>query len=188
MSQNAFFDTTEALRARIGQALGNPKQVHVGPPLSSEVGQRPASLFLFHLMVNAELRNERRRAAPPALEPAQGPAPLVESIAWDLLYLISVFRTPDGSVEPPNELRTLGQIVQILHAQPALTNVGGSGQIVRVSPVPYPMEEVSRIWGLFPQDGYRTSVVYLATPVVVSAEPIVEGRVVRRESNTGALP
>src|SRR5688572_22397743 len=152
MSENAFFDTTEALQERIGLAVGGARQVHIGPPSSSEVGQRAASLFLFHLQVNAELRNEVRRAPPPALEPALGPAPLVESLPWDLMYLITVFRTPDASVEPPNELRTLGQIVRTLHTDPALPNVGGTGRTVRVSPVPYPMEEISRIWSLFPQD------------------------------------
>ena len=42
------------------------------------------------------------------------------------------------------------------------------GQTVRLTPEPYPMEEMSRVWGLFPTTPYQTSIVYLATPVIIT--------------------
>lgn len=169
MSDTAIFDVAEALQARLAQVVGGLNQVHIGPPLRNEIGQSKASLFLFHLQVNAELRNELRHTVPPQLGPATEPAVLQDTLPLDLRFLISVFRTPDASATPPNELTTLGQIIQVLQAQPTLAGESLGGQVVRMTPEPYPMEELSRVWGLFPQDVYRTSVVYLASPVFIDA-------------------
>lgn len=53
------------------------------------------------------------------------------------------------------------------------------------------MEELSRVWGLFPQgaqDHYRTSIVYLASPVFVeAANPVTEGRPVVRYEGSGGV-
>ena len=45
------------------------------------------------------------------------------------------------------------------------------------------MEELSRVWGLFPQTSYRTSMVYLVSPVAVSVDPEETGV----PSNKGTL-
>lgn len=187
MSSAAFFNTTEALRARIGLAVGGTGSVHVGPPVKSEVGLAKTSLFLFYTQVNAEMRNELRRDPAPTLEPAGSPTTLIDAIPWDLFYLITVFRTPDASVAPPNELTTLGQIVQILQARPTLAGESLAGQVVRVTPEPYPMEELSRVWGLFPQDTYRTSMVYRATPIFVHARPEPAGGPVQERTQRSGV-
>lgn len=188
MSHTAILDTAEALRIRIGEAVGGVNSVHAGPPLRSEIGgEIRASLFLFHLQVNAELRNENHYEQPPALGPAETPVNLRDALPLDLMFLITVFRSPDPSASTPNELSTLGRIIQILQAEPTLPSSGIGGQTVRVSLEPYPMEEISRIWGLFPQDIYRTSMVYLASPVIVDAGTIGAGPpVTQREQKMGA--
>ena len=66
---------------------------------------------------------------------------------------------------------TLGKIIRVLHAQPNLSGEILDGQVVRLTPEPYPMEELSRIWGMFQPDAFRTSVVYLATPVYIETDP-----------------
>jgi hypothetical protein len=55
--------------------------------------------------------------------------------------------------------------MQVLQASPNLTGVPVQGETVRVTLDPVSSEEMSRIWTLFPAANYRTSVVYLATPV-----------------------
>ena len=188
MSKTAIFDTAEALRMHIGEAIGGANFVHAGPPLRNEFnGDTKASLFLFHLQVNAELRNELRYEPTSVFGPAQFPASLLDALPLDLMFLITVFRAPDANGLTPNELSTLGQIIHILQAEPTLPSSGIGGQTVRLTPEPYPMEEISRIWGLFPQDVYRTSMVYLASPVIVDAGTMAAGPpVMQREQRTGA--
>lgn len=186
MTETAIFDTTEMLRTRIGQAIGLANQVHVGPPLRNEIGEARVSLFLFHMEVNAELRNQQRLLAPPPMAPATQAGIPVDALPWDLRFLITVFRTPDNSVIPPNELVSLGQVIQEFHARPTLTGAALNEQVVRITPEPYPMEELSRVWGLFPQDVYRTSVVYLVSPVFIEVGPETIGQPVqRREQRAG---
>jgi hypothetical protein len=84
--------------------------------------------------------------------------------------VISVFRRPPNAVDPV-ELRVLGQLVQALAARPSYTDPVLPGQAVRLTPLPYPMEEMSRVWGLFPTTPYQTSIVYLASPVIITFAP-----------------
>ena len=186
MTDTAIFDVAEALQARVGQVVGGSNQVHIGAPIRNEIGQSMASLFLFHLQVNAELRNELRHAVPPPFEPATDPAIPQDALPFDLRFLITVFRTPDATA-PPNELTTLGRIIQTLQAQPTLVGQNLSGQVVRMTPEPYPIEELSRVWGLFPQDVYRTSVVYLASPVFIDARAEPAGPPVQRREQRAGL-
>jgi hypothetical protein len=55
--------------------------------------------------------------------------------------------------------------MQLLNASPNITGVPVQGETVRVTLDPISSEEMSRIWALFPVANYRTSVVYLVTPV-----------------------
>jgi hypothetical protein len=193
MSESAIFETARAIQSRIRQAIDGDdggNQVRIGPPVREEIGEHRVSLFLFHLAVNSELRNELPYTPPPALEPANQPVAPRDALPMDLRFLISVFRVPNNA-EQPNELTTLGNIIQVLHTQPTLSGAALQGQVVRVTPEPYPMEELSRVWSLFPQDVYRTSVVYLASPVYVEAGtwpagPPVEQR--RQRSGVASEP
>jgi hypothetical protein len=81
--------------------------------------------------------------------------------------VVSVFRLPPNGADP-EELRVLGRLVQALAAEPTFTDPVLPGQTVRLTPEPYPIEELSRVWGLFPTTPYQTSIVYLATPVIVT--------------------
>lgn len=183
MSENAIFDATQALRSHLGTAVGGANQVHIGPPVRSEIGESKVSLFLFHLQVNQCMRNELHLE----MLPTDGVAGRRDVLPLDLRYLITVFRTPDATSATPNELTTLGQIIRLLQEEPNLPSGSTGGTAVRLTPEPYPMEELSRVWGLFPQDIYRTSMVYLATPVIIDAGAYPSGLPVReRRQRAGA--
>ncbi len=187
MSETAIEQTTMALKSLLEQAI-TPGKVHVGAPIKDERSSKEVSLFLFHIEPNAELRNERRFERPPAVGPASRPAEQIDALPLDLRYLITVFRKGDISTADPNELTTLGQIIQVLHAQPTLTGSQLPNQEVRLTPEPYPMEELSRVWGLFPNEMYRTSMVYLATPVFVEVTDLTAAPpVLRRRQKTGVI-
>lgn len=188
MSEAAIFEATQALRSRIGEAVGGVSHVHVGPPLRSEIGESRVALFPFHLQVNSEMRNQKHLVNPSAPGTVTEPASRRDVLPLDLRFLITVFRSPDSSSSTPNELTTLGQVIQVLQAEPTLPSGSTGGQAVRLTLEPYPMEELSRVWGLFPQDVYRISIVYLASPVFVDAGQFAEGRpVIHREQRTGAV-
>jgi hypothetical protein len=187
MTADAVVRATEQLRARLETALG--EQVYVGPPIVDDVGDRKLSLFLFHIVVNQALRNERHYVPRP-VDPSQ---PLVEAEALplDLRFLLSVFRSAGagmGGMADPDELLTLGRAVQTLHQYPFIDGFEVPDQYARITPESYPMEELSQIWGLFPRASYRTSMVYLVSPVYVSLDPSPPGTpVVRRTSRQGQL-
>ena len=172
MSSDAVALVTAELRSRLEAAVG--EQIYVGPPVAADVnaGGHPLALFLFHIVPNLEQRN-RPQHVPRSTDPLD---PLVEvnGLPLDLRYLISVFRTDGGGggLADPSELLTLGQAIGELHARPTIDGSQVPNQLARITPEPYPMEEMSRVWGLFPQTSYRTSMVFLVAPVYVSLAPI----------------
>jgi hypothetical protein len=182
VSAAAIADVTAALAARLATGIGGP--VYVGPPNVTDVGARKLCLFLFHVVPNQTLRNERYYAARPG--DLTGPLAEANALPLDLRYLVSVFRSAGaggGGVSDPDELLTLGLAVRALHDHPVIDEAQVPGQTVRITPEPYPMEELSRVWGLFPETSYRTSMVYLASPVSVALDPPPAGPPVRQRTN-----
>jgi len=172
VSRDALSQVTLALQRLVHTALGGvgqpDDQVFIGPPVPTQVGARPVSLMMFHLEPNQELRNTERLIDGASSDPmAQDALPL------DVRYLICAHR--QASPTTPNELLALGQVVAELQAAPTLGGGLLPGQEVRLTPEPYPMEELSRIWGLFPNAPYVTSMVYLATPVFIDARDAIRG-------------
>ncbi|HEY0413174.1 MAG TPA: Pvc16 family protein [Allosphingosinicella sp.] len=168
MSATALFDTTMALARRLRDATG--LEVHIGSPLHREMGTSRVALTLIHIQPNAALRNTPVFRAPPPSAPVTAPASPIAAIPLDLHFLITCYRPPTpGGVAPPEpgELTSLGEIIRALHADAILTGSALPGQDVRLSPEGYSPEDMNRIWGLFPEEPFRTSIVYLATPVFV---------------------
>jgi hypothetical protein len=168
MSAAALFDTTMALARRIRDATS--LEVHIGSPLRREMGTARVALTLVHIQPNATLRNTPVFRAPPSSAPVSGPVSPIAAIPFDLLYLITCYRPPTpGGVAPPEpgELTSLGQIIRVLHADAILTGSALPGQDVRLSPQSFSHDDMHRIWGLFPEEPFRTSIVYLASPVFI---------------------
>ena len=187
MTTDAIEKTTQALKNRIEQAI-SPSKVHIGAPHRQHRNTKDVTLFLFHIEPNAELRNEQRFEAPPAEGPAERPSKQIDALPLDLRYLITVYRSGDDNTADAHELIKLGQIIQTLHAQPTLIGPQLRNQIVRLTPEPYPLEELSRVWALFPDVRYSTSMVYLATPVFVEvSDPSIAAPVLRRTQKSGVI-
>jgi hypothetical protein len=168
MSANAIAQITDAFRARLETAVG-PGQVYVGPPIAEDVGSRKLALFLFHVLPNQAMRNEIHYV--PASTDPEDPFVEANAIPLDLRYLISAFRstgTGNGGLADPDEMLNLGAAIQQLHAHPDIDSSEVPHQLARITPEPYTMEDISRVWGLMPQTSYRTSMVYLVSPVFVA--------------------
>lgn len=189
MSANAIIRVTEAVRVRLEAAVG-VGQVYVGPPVAEDVGDRKLALFLFHIVPNQAMRNQLHYV-PASADPSD---PFVEAnaIPLDLRYLVSAFRSKgmgNGGPADPEELATLGAVVQQLHEYPDIDASQVPSQLARITPEPYTMEDLSRVWGLLPQTSYRTSMVYLVSPVFIALDPSQGSpRVTERGYRHGSLP
>lgn len=183
MSVNAIFATTMALRRRI-ETAAKITNIHVGAPNLDDVGDGGVALTLFGVQPSAALRNTPRFAPAPTTGPVKGSGALIEAVPLDLRYLIVCFRAKgmDNGLGEPDELTTLGRIIAALHADPVLNAAAAppegvppqerdaalAEQLVRLSLESYMLDDWNRLWALFPEISFRTSVVYLATPVFVT--------------------
>lgn len=185
MNADGIFRVTKALRDRLTQALtdaGMPGSVFVGPLDDPDVGNAALVLFLYRIAPSATLRNREHRVPVTPPPPPAPPSPPVNvyrnSLPLDLYYLLTVGTAPGPSSEE-TPLRWLGVAMQALQAAPDVTGPDVNHEAVHVTLEPLTTEEASRIWALFPNANYRTSVAYLATPVWIDPlAPEVLARIV----------
>lgn len=187
MSAEIIFNVSQALRARLDDALGGPGKVFVGPLDDPDAKNASLVLFLYRIAPNPSLRNREHRVisdtAPPEVITYNNSLPLT------LHYLITVGTGPSGGDQPDDlELKWLGLAMRALNDEPELTDNIFGEEPVRLSLEPVSTEEMSRIWTLFPTANYRTSVAYVATPVWIDPKdrPVVASRVVEDRLGAGA--
>jgi hypothetical protein len=181
MSAEAIYRVTQALRAKLQQALtaaADPGTVFVGPLDDPDAQGASLILFLYRLTPNPSLRNREHVVASDT-----PPPPMIsfrDSLPLDLYYLVTVGTRP-GTVSEEPLLRVLGYALQRLQIEPDLVGPAVGNETVHVSLEPLSTEETSRVWALFPTANYRTSVAYLVSPVwidpplpPVPAPPVVE--------------
>jgi len=160
MDADALKQVSTALKDRIEAVVG-ANTVHVGPIDDDEAANAPLVLFLYRVAINADLRNLGHRL--PAANPQDPPIVYENALPFDLFYLLSA--SPSKADTDLEGLAQLGQAIQVLNDQPLFVGAAVSGEIVRLSIDSVGTEEMSRIWALFPTVNYRTSVIYLVTPV-----------------------
>lgn len=145
-------------------ALASPKSA----------GTNLLTLFLYKVTENPDLKNrERHVAAQPDGSLSQRPAPLT----LDTYYLLTAH-----AGEPPDPLeahRALSRAMRVFHDNGILQgsllrsddpSTGlTAGSIIRVTLNPITMEDMTRIWSVFPDTPYELSVTYLVTPVEIDS-------------------
>lgn len=160
MDYRAIRLVTDAMKERIEFLIGQ-KTVYVGPLDAQDAINYEVNLFLYRLGINADLRSA------PHFE-YEGGLPL------DLYFLVTPRtqseRYRDAAADTFESLETLGRIMRAFNDRPELTGAAVAGETVRVSIDPVSSEEMGRIWTLFPTANYRTSVIYIASPVWIDAE------------------
>lgn len=124
--------------------------------------------------------------------------------ALNLFYLLS-FYGDDKKLEPH---RMLGSIVRMMHARPILTrdrirstitnapfnttlsrsNLGEAVETVKFTPISLSLEELSKLWGIFPDTPYTVSVAYEASVVLLEAEDTPTPSLPVRARNLYVLP
>ena len=143
-------------------------------------GDTPApaiNLYLYQVSHNPTWRNKDLPTRRADGRLAQRPR-----VALDLHYLLSFYGN-EAQLEPQ---RLLGSAVRTLHARPILTramiretmadanfaflapsDLDDEEELVRFSPVPLTLDELSKLWSVFFQTRYAVSVAYEASVVLI---------------------
>jgi Pvc16 N-terminal domain len=168
MKEDAIQRVSDAISERLKTALG-AANVFVGPPDADHADQASIIVFPYRLVANQSLRNTQRVLPPASADPHGEQTVYENSIPFDVFYLI----TPGTmGIEPQV---ALGKAIRELQRDPNLVGAAVDGDTVRLSLEPATTDELSRIWALFPNKNYRTSVVYLASPVWIDPADSTQG-------------
>lgn len=166
MNSMALSKVSSAIQRRLKEALEVatlPNNVYVGALDDEDAADADLVLFLFRMFPVADLRNSEHRVPGPSPD---APVKVVEgALALSLSYLLTAPTHGAGAQADMRALNVLGCAIQTLNDDPELAGTEVDGETVRISLDPVTNEEMSRIWTLFPAANFRTSVVYLATPV-----------------------
>lgn len=157
MNADAIRIVTKALQDYLTPIVGD---VYVGPLDDPNASGAKAVLFLYRVATNADLRSASHVVAQAGNQP---PIAYENALPLDLYYLLTAGSSQTGG--ELDSLRVLGLAMRALNDSPSLDGLTVHGEAVRFTLDPIGIEEMSRIWTLFPTANYRTSVVYLATPV-----------------------
>lgn len=150
----------------------------------AEVADQPlrVSLFLYAIVENPYLKNEERRI----ISPSESQYP---PLSLDLYYLLTTYADPTVVADPTLEAhRVMGLAMRIFYDHGILSGSALKGSLatrnaeLRLSLNPITVEDLTRLWSVFPNRPYRTSVSYLVTPARIDSnrrEPTL--RVVSKE-------
>jgi hypothetical protein len=184
---SAIRDVGETLVALLRDNLGDLVQapeddIVLLPPAEAKNGGVRLTLFLYSIAPAVEMRNE--------LEIPSGGEDLSEPL--DLYYLLTAFAPQEGTNSTERTLeshRLLGAAMRVFFDNGALTGSVLRGELprdeeIRLTLQPMTVEDLTRIWSVFPDSVLHASVSYLVTPVRLrSARVIVaNSRVVDRRA------
>ena len=139
------------------------------------------NIFLYQVTQNAAWRNAD-------LPTRRGNGDLIQrpQAALDLHYLLT-FYGDESLLEPQ---RALGSVVRTLHSRPVLTrdrirqtianaefnpflatsNLADAIELVKFTPLPLSLEELSKLWSVFFQTNYSLSIAYQGAMVLIESE------------------
>ena len=135
-------------------------------------GNNTLTLFLYRVIESPEYKN----AEPTLVTQADGslveqPAPLV----LDAYYLLTAHAKPDqlqGHLALGRAMRVFfdhGVLRgSVLHTEPGRKGLTADS-VLRITLYPITMEDMTRIWSVFPDTPYELSVTYLVTPVIIES-------------------
>jgi hypothetical protein len=169
---------------------------------NSGLPQPPVNLYLYQVSPNAAWRNDDLPT-----RAADGGLVRRPQAALDLFYLLSFFGD-ETELEPQ---RILGSVATALHSRPMLTReqirgaiqtvvdadpthyLAGSDlaeqvELVKFSPLPLNLEELSKLWSVFLQTPYSLSVAYQGSVVLLEADGSPQQAAPVRERNVYVEP
>jgi hypothetical protein len=188
----------DLLRDSLGGIFAAPEQIVLLSPVEAKIGGVRLTLFLYSVAPAAELRNELEI---PGL--LNGDEAVSEPL--DLYYLLTAFAPPEGDDPTERTLDShllLGAAMRVFFDNGTLTGSVLRGELprdeeLRLTLQPMTVEDLTRIWSVFPESVLHASASYLVTPVRLRSTRTRGGRrVVARDTGVdpvvpvaeGALP
>lgn len=163
-------------------------QIALLSPAEANASGVRLTLFLYSISPAAEYRNEMEIAGNEEELDAQGnrvPRPL--SLPLNLYYLLTAFSPPQDPTERSLESQLLlGQAMRVFFDNGCLTGSLLRGSLrrdeeLRLSLQPITIEDLTRVWSVFPETALQPSVSYLVSPVLLRSDRTRDGaRVVSR--------
>lgn len=179
----AIATVTATLQRMLQTAVGTDvpgAEVRAGRPDATATPPVRVSLFLYQVVSNAAWHNRDLPTRDPDGRLIERPL-----AALDLHYLLSFYGS-ELTLEPQ---RMLGSAVRALHARPLLTRqmikdalgdaalnfLAGSDladqiELVKFTPLPLSLDELSKLWSVFFQVPYALSIAYQGTVVLIEAK------------------
>ena len=135
------------------------------------------TIFLYSIIENPYLKNEERQM----VNPAQLEYP---PLSLDLYYLLTSYSSTGGDdterIEGQHEILSRAMRVfydnGILRGTILQGGLAGTDQELRVTLNPITVEDLTRIWSVFPNQALMPSVSYLVTPARIDSRRSVGGR------------
>ncbi len=188
------------LQHAVGTDVGGAQVTMLRPDGSgSGLPTTGVNVYLYQVIPNAAWRNEDLPTRRPGGDLVQRPR-----AALDLHYLLTFYGN-EGTLETQ---RLLGSVVRTIHAQPMLTrpqiqytithapfsaflatsNLADDIELVKFTPLPLSLEELSKLWSVFFQIDYALSIAYQANMVLIESEDAPQSALPVREPKVYVLP
>ncbi len=170
---------SRVLQAAAGADVPGAAVTTVRPEATGNGTSPPGvNLYLYQVTPNADWRNADLPTRNAGGELVQRPR-----VALDLHYLLT-FYGDENQLEPQ---KVLGSIVRTLNARPVLTrqairdaviaepvlagaDLADEIELVKFTPIPLSLEELSKLWSVFFQVPYTLSLAYQGTVVFIESE------------------
>jgi hypothetical protein len=192
MSVEAIGDVSDTLvnllKSNIDDFSDETQDVIIASP--TDIPQQPAkteiALYLYSIIENPDLKNEERLRID---HKTSRRSPL----SLDLYYMLTVYPvfSNDANEQHGHNLsahRTMGRAMRVFYDNGILAGsmlrgtLLNSAQELRITLNPITVEDLTRIWSVFPEASYRTSVCYLVTPIRIDSVDVATAqRVVERQ-------
>jgi len=168
----------QAVRTAAQEAVGGADVVIGRPEAPGGGTPRKVHVYLYQVTPNTAQRNADLPSRYAAGRLTQRP-----QVALDLFYLLAFYGN-ETDLEPQ---RMLGAVLRDLHAHSLLSrqaiqdavdgepllkgsNLAEAFDLIRLSPVPLSLEELSKLWSVFFQTPHAVSVAYQASVVLIESD------------------
>jgi len=189
---------SQMLQAALNPDVDGATVTTLRPDGGSGLPPTGVNIFLYQVTPNAAWSNmdlpTRRSGGEVVMRP---------QAALDLHYLFTFYGV-EAQLEPQ---RVLGSVVRAMHARPVLTreiirqtlakpaflflansNLADAVELVKFTPLPLSLEELSKLWSVYFQTQYSLSIAYQGTVVLIESEESTQSALPVRARNIYVAP
>ena len=188
MSETSIHDVGLTLVSLLNDSLSDvigDGRISLESPGDVDTGETRLSLFLYSIIENPDLKNAHKRMIDPK---TQEFPPLM----LDLYYLLTSYASDNLTPREQTQetQRNLGRAMRLLYDNGIIGGSKLNGALagepleLHLTLNPITVEDLTRIWSVFPEKSYKTSVSYVVTPVPIESQRSLETqRVVRKDTD-----